>query len=338
MILNVNLKTQRYDVVVQNGAFNDAASLFDLDRKVLVVTDDGVPSQYAAKVCSAAKEAVIVTLKSGEESKNFDNFKSILSVMLAHSFNRNDCVVAVGGGVVGDIAGFAASCYMRGVDFYNVPTTLLSQVDSSIGGKTAIDFEGIKNVVGAFYQPRKVIIDADLLSTLDDRQISAGLAEVVKMALTCDKDLFEFIENCEDFKQIKGNLPTIIERALRIKQSIVEQDEKEGGLRRVLNFGHTIGHAIESEENGRLLHGECVAVGMLPMCATSVRNRLKNVLAKCGLPCDINCDKDAFARRITHDKKADGNGVCIVRVNEVGSFVFENASVEQILDMTEEVK
>lgn len=338
MILNVELKTQRYDVVIQNGALNDIASLFDLDRKVLVVTDDGVPSRYAEKVSSAAKEAVIVTLKSGEESKNFDNFKSILSVMLAHSFNRNDCVVAVGGGVVGDIAGFAASCYMRGVGFYNVPTTLLSQVDSSIGGKTAIDFEGIKNVVGTFYQPKKVVIDADLLSTLDDRQISAGLAEAVKMALTCDKELFEFFENCEDFDKVKRNLPTIIERALRIKQSVVEQDEKEGGLRRVLNFGHTVGHAIESEENGRLLHGECVALGMLPMCATSVRKRLKKVLAKCNLPCEIKCDKDALSKRIAHDKKADGNGICIVRVNEVGSFVFENASVEQILEMTEEAK
>ena len=181
MIIPVNLD-EKYDVIVENGALDDAEKHFNLNRKVLVLTDDGVPETYAEKVAKKCETPVVVTLKHGEESKNFDNFKHILSVMLENSFSRKDCVVAVGGGVVGDIGGFAASCYMRGVDFYNVPTTLLSMVDSSIGGKTAIDFMGVKNVVGSFYQPKEVVVDPRVLSTLDDRQFYAGLAESIKMA------------------------------------------------------------------------------------------------------------------------------------------------------------
>lgn len=338
MILNVNLKTQSYDVIVQEGALDGIAALLDLNRKVLVVTDDGVPKEYAQKVATSAKESVVAVLKSGEESKNFDNFKALLSLMLTHSFTRNDCVVAVGGGVVGDIAGFAAACYMRGIDFYNVPTTLLSQIDSSVGGKTAIDFEGVKNVVGTFYQPKRVVIDTSVLATLDKRQLASGLAEAIKMSLTSDKELFELIENCADLEEVKRNLPKIIERSLLVKIGVVEKDEKEGGLRRVLNFGHTVGHAIESAEKGRLLHGECVALGMLPMCEKGVRARLEKVLEKCGLPHKITWDSEDLREYISHDKKANEGGVCIVKVKEVGSFEFENATVEQILEMTEEVK
>lgn len=338
MILSVDLKTQKYDVVVEAGALDDIDALLDLNRKVLVVTDDGVPQEYAKKVSAASKESVVAVLKSGEESKNFDNFKALLSLMLAHSFTRSDCVVAVGGGVVGDIAGFVAACYMRGVDFYNVPTTLLSQIDSSVGGKTAIDFEGVKNVVGAFYQPKKVVIDTNVLKTLDQRQLASGLAEAIKMALTSDKELFELIENCADIEDVKTHLDTIIVRSLAVKIAVVEKDEKEGGLRRVLNFGHTVGHAIESAENGKLLHGECVALGMLPMCETSVRIRLEKVLEKCGLPHKITWNCDDLREYVSHDKKASAGGVCIVKVEEAGAFSFENATVEQILKMTEDAR
>ena len=153
MILTSDTKGQHYDIVVERGALQNIGDLLDLNRNVLLPTDDGVPEEYALVVEKACKKCVTVRLKQGEASKNFDNFKYILSVMLQNGFTRKDCVVALGGGVVGDLAGFAASCYMRGVDFYNIPTTLLSQLDSSIGGKTAIDFEGVKNVVGSFYQP-----------------------------------------------------------------------------------------------------------------------------------------------------------------------------------------
>lgn len=338
MILTVNLKTQSYDVEVERGAIDDIGKRIDLNRKVLVVTDDGVPQKYSSKVADAAKVAVIARIERGEQSKNFDNFKALLSLMLDNSFTRKDCVVAVGGGVVGDLAGFAAACYMRGVDFYNVPTTLLSQVDSSIGGKTAIDFEGVKNVVGAFYQPKKVVIDPNVLDTLDERQIRAGLAESIKMAMTSDEELFEIIENCENYEEVKSFLPLIIERSLKIKASVVEQDEKEGGLRKVLNFGHTVGHAIESVEQGRLLHGECVALGMLPMCDEKVRARLEKVLVKCGLPSKIEQNATILKQFILHDKKSDGDNVCVVKVNRIGTFEFANADVEQIVKMTEEAR
>ena len=270
MILKRNAKCP-YDIVVDRGLLQNIGQLLDLDRKVLLLTDDGVPARYADVVEKACKKCVTVRLKQGEASKNFDNFKYILSVMLQNGFTRKDCVVALGGGVVGDLAGFAASCYMRGVDFYNIPTTLLSQLDSSIGGKTAIDFEGVKNVVGSFYQPAKVIIDLDTLKTLDDRQLHAGLVEGIKMALTSNGKLFEFIEQSDDLQR---DLLCIVQSSLIIKRDVVEKDPKEQGLRKVLNFGHTLGHAIESAQGGKLLHGECVGIGMIPMCA---KDTFKNI-------------------------------------------------------------
>ena len=245
--------------------------------------------------------------------------------MLDHGFSRKDCVVAVGGGVVGDLAGFAASAYMRGVDFYNIPTTLLSQIDSSIGGKTAINFGGVKNIVGAFYQPKKVLIDPDLLGTLPARQLSNGLAEAIKMALTSDKTLFTLLEN----KNVEEHLDDVIIRSLHVKKSVVEQDEKEAGLRKVLNFGHTIGHGIEVSTD--LYHGECVALGMLPMCGGTVRPRLTAVLQKCGLYRTIEYDWDTITHAAFHDKKADGNTVTVVTVEEIGHFVMKTMPCEEVI-------
>jgi 3-dehydroquinate synthase len=179
-------------------------------------------------------------IPQGEKNKNFETYKFLLEVLSENEFTRNDCIVAVGGGVVGDISGFTASTYMRGIDFYNIPTTLLSQVDSSIGGKTAIDFYGYKNTVGAFYQPKAVVIDPDVLKTLPKRQLNNGLCESIKMAATSDKELFNLIKNGGAY----DNIETVIEKSLKIKKAVVENDEKEVGLRRVLNFGHTVGHAV----------------------------------------------------------------------------------------------
>lgn len=327
MIIPVNLDA-RYDVIVEKGALDSVEKYFDLRRKVLIVTDDGVPQEYANKVKEKCKFAVVLTLKHGEESKNFENFKAILEVMLENSFSRKDCVVAVGGGVVGDIAGFASACYMRGVDFYNVPTTLLSEVDSSIGGKTAIDFMGVKNVVGAFHQPKAVVIDTSVLSTLDDRQFCAGLAEAIKIAVTSDKSLFEFIENSDD---VRRDVQEIIERSILIKKAVVEQDEKEAGLRKVLNFGHTVGHAIESAQKGRLLHGECVATGMLYSCSDNVKIRLEKVLKKYGLPVSTDKTNAELLPFIAHDKKADGKEISTVFVPEIGKFEFVNRTPQDLL-------
>ena len=267
MVIHMNLGKDSYDIIVARKSLKKANEYLNLDRRVLVVTDSGVPAEYAKEIVGRSKEGILCTVEMGEGSKSLDTFGTLLRTMLEHGFSRKDCVVAVGGGVVGDLAGFAASAYMRGIDFYNIPTTLLSQIDSSIGGKTAVNLGGVKNIVGAFYQPKRVLIDPDLLKTLPQRQISNGLAEAVKMALTSDAVLFDIFENGD----IESNLDEIILRSLNIKKSVVEQDEKEAGLRKILNFGHTVGHGIESSADlHALYHGECVALGMLPMCAESL--------------------------------------------------------------------
>lgn len=323
MNLHLSLGINSYDIIIERGCLAKAGELLELDRKVLVVTDDGVPSQYAQKLASFCKQSHIVTLPQGEATKNFNSYMYLCEQMLSLGFTRTDCVVAVGGGVMGDLAGFTAATFMRGVDFYNIPTTLLSQVDSSVGGKTGIDVGEVKNIVGAFKQPKRVLIDPDLLSTLPKRHISAGLAESVKMALTCDKDLFSVMEN----GVTDENLEEIITKSIMIKKNVVEQDEKESSLRRVLNFGHTVGHGIETAMQLKLLHGECIALGMLPMCSDEVRKRLIPVLRSLELPVTADFDKNAVFEAMRHDKKLSGTDINIVFVSDVGSFEFKRMSV-----------
>ncbi len=329
------INVQDYDIVIGRGVLSKAHELLNLARKVLVVTDTGVPGEYAEAVMSAAKEPFLVTIPMGEESKNIKSFEHILSVMLENSFTRGDAVVAVGGGVVGDLAGFSAACYMRGVDFYNVPTTLLSQLDSSIGGKTAVDFQGVKNVVGAFYTPKRVIIDPDTLKTLDERQLRAGLSEGIKMAACFDKELFACIEEAKDINEI---LDEVIIGSLKIKKKVVEEDFKEKGLRAVLNFGHTVGHAIEALGEGKYLHGECVAMGMLPFCSEGARARIKAVLEKYGLETRIEYGANELAGYILHDKKMAKDKIKAVLVDGIGSFYFDELGISDIINWLEESK
>lgn len=322
--LSVNLGARSYDIILERGALHRAKELFDLDRKCLIVTGSQMPRAYAQALAAQCRDAVIVTVPSGEEAKSFSVFESLCSTMLREGFHRSDCVIAVGGGTVGDLAGFAAASFMRGVDFYNIPTTVLSQVDSSIGGKVAINLDGVKNIVGAFRQPKGVLIDPDVLRTLPARQIANGLAESIKMAATSDAELFEYLES----QPIVENIDRVIERSLRIKKFVVEHDETERGMRKLLNFGHTIGHGIES--TGALLHGECVALGMLPMCSPEVRVRLISVLKKAGLPTTVSCDRDAVWAAMQHDKKFSGEGVDIVTVDTIGAGRIERVTSGQL--------
>jgi 3-dehydroquinate synthase len=327
MIIPLNLGEQSYNIVLERGALNKAAEYLNLNRKCLIVTDSGVPSEYSQAIKNQAKEGYMCVIPQGEKSKSFDNYKMLLEKMIEYSFTRTDCVIAVGGGVVGDLSGFVASSYMRGVDFYNIPTTLLSQVDSSIGGKVAIDVSGVKNIIGAFYQPKKVLIDSDTLKTLEIRQVNAGLCEAIKMSLTSDKELFTLIENSTD---LINDIDTIIEKSLLIKKNVVEIDPKEKGLRKVLNFGHTIGHAIESYMDGKLLHGECVALGMLPLCSQRVKARLIKILEKYSLNNSVNIDTDILISYITHDKKSSGTKITTIFVNEIGSFEMREMEIEDM--------
>ncbi len=314
-----------YDITIRRGALRDAGRLCNLNRRVMIVTDDGVPAAYATCVAEQCLHPVIHTIPQGEASKSLAQYEAILTAMIEGGFTRGDCVVAVGGGVVGDLAGFAAACYMRGIDFYNIPTTLLSQVDSSVGGKTAVDLAGVKNPIGAFHQPRAVIIDPDVLETLDARQFAAGMAEVVKMAATHDVALFEKIEHGD----VRADIEEIIRAALTIKRAVVEADETEAGLRRVLNFGHTVGHAIESHAAGKLLHGECVALGTLYLSSPVVRARLTHVYEKLGLPAEYEVAPQELLRLIAKDKKMQRDGIHYVWVEEIGTFAFRKATLDE---------
>ena len=334
MIIPVKTSQGSYDIVLQRGALERAGEYLNLNRRVLVVTDSGVPASYAKEVAKNCKTAKILTIKEGEQSKNIEVYAEILKALVEGSFTRTDCVVAVGGGVVGDLAGVAAASFMRCIDFYNIPTTVLSQVDSSIGGKTAIDFMGLKNIVGAFYPPKKVLIDPDTLKTLPARQISNGLCEALKMAATNDSELFELFEKEDALK----NIDKIIEMALRIKKSVVEEDEREAGLRKVLNFGHTLAHALESVNSlSNYYHGECVAVGMLAMCSESVRERLKAVLKKLNLPTELSADADEIIEASRHDKKAAGDDITIVYVSEIGKFELRKIPFGEYEEMIRQV-
>jgi 3-dehydroquinate synthase len=320
----MELGERSYDILIERGCLQQAGQLLHLNRKVCIVTDEGVPRQYVEKLAAQCASPVIVTVDAGEETKTMETVTKLCRVMLERGFSRKDCVAAVGGGMVGDLAGFAAACFMRGVDFYNIPTTLLSQVDSSIGGKTGVNLDGVKNIVGAFWQPQKVLIDPDTLDTLSPRLYAEGMAEAVKMALTSDAPLFEKLE--------RGDLPVeqVLEGALTIKKAIVEQDERESGLRKLLNFGHTVGHGVESAAVGSLYHGECVALGMLPMCSGEVRARLLPLLEKWGLPTACWLDKEAIWQAMQHDKKSNSSGFSAVFVEKPGEGFVKQVSFEEM--------
>lgn len=327
MIINVKTESSSYDITLKRNAIKEVNNILNIKGKALIVTDSGVPEEYSKIVASQIKDSVIYTFPQGEQSKNFETYSALLKTLAENNFDRNDCVIAVGGGVTGDMAGFTAATYMRGIKFYNIPTTLLSQVDSSIGGKTAIDFLGYKNLVGAFYQPNAVIIDPDVLKTLPKRQFNNGLCESIKMAATSDSELFKILEenNAEDI------IDTVIEKSLLIKKQVVEEDEKETGLRKVLNFGHTIGHAIETVTGlEELYHGECVALGMMFMANGEAKKRIEKLLNKNNLPSETNFNVEAVYEALHHDKKSAGSGVNVVKVKNIGEFQFEFLEYNEI--------
>ena len=327
MEITVELGKNSYPITILRGALAQADAYMQLDRKVLVVTDSGVPAQYAKTVADCCKDPVVVTIPQGESSKNLQNFEMLCRTMLRSGFTRTDCVVAVGGGVVGDLAGFAAASFMRGIDFYNIPTTVLSQVDSSVGGKVAIDLDGINNCVGAFHQPKAVLIDPEVLQTLPRRQVANGLAEAVKMAVNFDESLLTVFEQDEYLSHIDE----IIAASVQIKAAVVKADEKEAGLRRVLNFGHTIGHGIETAVGlDTLYHGECVAIGMLPMCSDTLRPRVKAILQKLELPTACSADPDAVWAAMSHDKKLSGDTITVVYAPKAGSFQLRSMPIADL--------
>ena len=307
--LTMNLGERSYDIILKSGALENLYQFARLDRRVAVVTDSGVPAQYAQRVADQCKDAKIITVPQGEASKSFKILETVLRQMLEFNMGRGDLVIAVGGGVVGDLAGFAASIYMRGIDFINCPTTTLSMIDSSIGGKTAVD----------------------TLSTLPRRHYINGLAEAVKASLLADPELFAIFEKGD----VDARIGEIIYRSLRFKKNIVEQDEQEHGMRKALNFGHTIGHGIEAVKGikGRrtvgLFHGECVALGMLPMIESkALQKRVRAVYRRIGLPTRTTYNKEKVLAEMLHDKKAQGGQITVIKVPGLGCWRAETIPVE----------
>lgn len=328
MRMEVHTKQRNYPILMERGILAHAGERTGECGKPFLVSDDGVPEKWRKMLQQQYPDACMHVIAHGEGSKSLETYQEVLKDMLDHHVSRKDTVIALGGGVVGDLAGFCAATYMRGIRYINIPTTMLSMVDSSIGGKTAVDLAGIKNCVGAFWQPSMVLIDPDTLSTLSERLLSEGLAEAVKTGMIRDPQLFAIFEH-DDYKE---HLEEIIERSLKVKRDIVEKDERESGERKLLNFGHTYGHAYESYyELNRYLHGECVAMGMMTVLKNpEIKERLASVLKRLHLPSECDADKERICRLVLNDKKADHDHVTVVQVDEIGKGHLEDWSMADI--------
>ena len=327
MKMIVDLKERSYPIILEKGCTQHLNTLMNTKKKTFVISDEGVPEIWKNRILSQLEDAVLFVVPQGEDSKSFEWYEKVLKMMLYHQFHRNDQVVALGGGVVGDLAGFVASSYMRGVDFIQIPTTTLSQIDSSIGGKVAINVDGIKNCVGAFWQPKLVLIDPEVLSTLPKRHFYNGLVEALKAGCIQDPLLFEIFEQ----KDIEENLEEILERSLQMKKRVVEEDETEQGLRKILNFGHTIGHAIESCCMPEFYHGEAVGLGMLMICEDEViRQRIKNCLERLHCPVHTKLNTEQLMNVLMMDKKAGKNSVNAIVLNKIGDACVVTRSFDEI--------
>ncbi len=326
LVINLN---QSYNIIIENNLLDKIDTYLNLKGKTLILSDDLVPEQYYKKVLKKIPDGFLYIVKSGESSKSLATYQEIINYLINHSFSRFDNLIAVGGGVVGDLGGFVASTYMRGINFYNIPTTLLSQVDSSIGGKTALNNNGVKNIIGSFYQPKLVLIDPITLKTLDQRLICEGLSEALKMSLCFNKDLFNYFKN-HDLNNL--DYEYVITESLKIKKYVVENDEKELGLRRSLNFGHTLGHAVESRKNNKLYHGECVACGMIKMVSEKVKKELIPVLEKYHLLFNIDFKDSEIKDKLYHDKKMNGNLIHLIMVEEIGEFIDKTMTIDDFIN------
>lgn len=309
--LDIQFSNGSYAVLLEAGRLQHLEQDLPQGKRFVVVTDAHV-LPFVTRWLSSFP---IFTIPCGEEGKTFAVLQKLLAFLLAQDMTRDDMLIAFGGGAVCDLTGFAASVYMRGIRWVSVPTTLLAMVDASIGGKTAINFQQVKNVAGTFWPPALVVMDTDLLRSLSPRLLASGMAEAVKAGMIKDPELFALFER-DDYRE---HMHEIITRALRVKKDIVEQDEKENGSRRLLNFGHTFGHAYEVLQP-RYLHGECVAMGMMKMVDDPMtKARLQAVLERLHLPLYCQADPEQVAATIRHDKKARADCIDVVRVKRIGT-------------------
>jgi len=339
MQVNIALKQvvdNSYDITI------DTLQPIHFDTKVAIVTNPKVAGLHLSYLLSkvTAKELYIITVPDGEEYKNQDSINTILESLFNHKFNRKSMLIAFGGGVIGDMTGFAASIYQRGINFVQIPTTLLSQVDASVGGKTGMNNSYGKNLIGAFHQPKAVVIDPYFLTTLPSREFGAGVAEVVKMAVTFNKEFFEFLEIAD--LNNPDVLQDAIKQAVQTKASVVAQDEKEQGIRAALNYGHTFGHVIENETKyKKYLHGEAVAIGMVMANDTAVKMglmsesealRVKKLLEKYSLPTSYTIiETNSFYETFFLDKKSSDASITFILPVGIGGVKITDACEKSII-------
>ena len=248
--ITINIPNKEYKVHINNGLLSDIDKYIDVFREIVIVTDDFIPKQYLKVLKSKIANPLIFEVPMGESSKSIDIAYQIINEMIESKISRGALIIALGGGVIGDLTGFIASIYMRGIDFIQIPTTLLSQIDSSVGGKVGINSGNMKNAIGAFYQPKVVLIDPETLNTLSEKEFNNGMAEMIKYGLIADKSLFYDVLE----KDIHENIEYYISKCVEIKRDIVIKDELDTGIRQILNFGHTIGHALEQNSNYELMY------------------------------------------------------------------------------------
>lgn len=325
--LEVNTN-QKYDILLGHNIISNLKDYVDKNKQILIIMDDNIPVRYMESIKNSLDNNIYsFVIRHGENNKSFSNYQNILNYLLDLNFTRDDMIINLGGGVVSDLGGFIASTYKRGIKYINIPTTTLSMVDSSIGGKVAINYSGYKNVVGSFYEPYLVIIDIELLKTLDERNYYNGLVEALKMSLLDSKDFFEL------FKDLHQNLDDIIYKSLMFKKRIIEEDEKDLGIRRILNFGHTLGHAIEAKYINKIYHGEAVGYGMLPFIDNlNLRSKVQTILQKM----NINIDETRYhnlKEYIKQDKKnnfeKDKLYVNVIKLKDIGNPYIEKIDIEQ---------
>lgn len=348
-ILDVNITNHPYQVKIGEGLLKNTGELVANvwpTRKVALVSDDNVAPLYQEQVATSLRQSgfqvVTYQFKAGEESKSLTVVGELATQMTADGFNRDDGVIALGGGVTGDLAGFLAATYMRGLALIQIPTSLLAQVDSSVGGKTAVDLGTTKNILGSFLQPDLVIIDPNTLQTLEQRDLVEGYGEVVKVAGLTNHDLWQLVETINSPADILEHAEKISELAIKYKAEVVEADEKEVGLRQLLNFGHTIGHAVEALSNGKLRHGEAVSIGMVVISQVftdrgltpqKVTDQLRERLVTVGLPVTLpKLDAKQILLKVKNDKKSHAGHLNLIYLKAIGSPEIKSVELTEVTD------
>lgn len=312
--IDVQAKTP-YRVTIERGLIHSVAHYIPAYEHVVILTDRSVPSQWVDSVVDQFDQPLLITVPEGEGSKSLRRVETIIDEMLDAGCHRNTTLLALGGGVIGDLGGFVASVFMRGIPYVQIPTTLLAQVDSSVGGKVAVNTAGAKNVIGRFYPPVAVCIDPDVLHTLPKKEFANGMAELIKYGLILDAELFAQIES----QTILSNMPETIYRAISLKKQVVEADEEESHYRQILNFGHSIAHAIEKASDHQIPHGHAVAMGMNMMIHDKAfAQRVRDVCTRYGLPIDYPENTADLLHYVVNDKKASKDGISEIFVSEIG--------------------